>query len=162
MNNLLIRMVRCSIFELPLLRNIRKSVFCKSYSMGIPDYISNHVVFRTDDNNATLQIGDRLGASSNVCVDYSGGVIVGNGVWLSEGCRILTKRNEAGISLQIGDFAWIGSASVISVGVRSIGKNAIVGAGAYVCEDVPENAVVIGRPARVIRFLRDDEIVSGY
>lgn len=34
----------------------------------------------------------------------------------------------------------------------TIGKNAIVGAGAVVIQDVPDNAVVVGNPARVIKY----------
>ena len=36
---------------------------------------------------------------------------------------------------------------------RTIGENAVVGAGAVVTKDVPDNAVVVGNPARVIRYL---------
>ena len=35
----------------------------------------------------------------------------------------------------------------------TIGENAVVGAGAVVTKDVPNNAVVVGNPARVIRYL---------
>ena len=37
----------------------------------------------------------------------------------------------------------------------TIGKNAIVGAGAVVTHDVPDNAIVVGNPARVLKY-RDD------
>jgi acetyltransferase-like isoleucine patch superfamily enzyme len=47
--------------------------------------------------------------------------------------------------------ASIGSGSVILGGV-TIGDNAIVGAGSVVTKDVPPNAVVVGNPARVIRY----------
>ena len=58
------------------------------------------------------------------------------------------KRVENDID--IGDDVWIGANSVIVSGVR-INKGAVVAAGAVVTEDVPENTVVGGVPAKVIR-----------
>jgi acetyltransferase-like isoleucine patch superfamily enzyme len=48
--------------------------------------------------------------------------------------------------------ASIGSSATILCGVR-IGKKAVIGAGAVVTKDVPPNAVVVGNPARVIKYL---------
>ena len=48
--------------------------------------------------------------------------------------------------------ASIGSSATILCGL-TIGKNAIIGAGSVVTKDVPENAVVAGNPARVIKYL---------
>ena len=46
--------------------------------------------------------------------------------------------------------ASIGTSSTILCGV-TIGENAIVGAGSVVTKDVPDNTVVVGNPARVLR-----------
>ena len=48
--------------------------------------------------------------------------------------------------------ASIGSGATILCGIR-IGKKAIVGAGSVVTKDVPDNAVVAGNPAKVIKYL---------
>ena len=48
--------------------------------------------------------------------------------------------------------ATIGSSATILCGVR-IGKKAVIGAGAVVTKDVPPNAVAVGNPARVIKYL---------
>ena len=50
--------------------------------------------------------------------------------------------------------ASIGTSATILCGVK-IGKNAIIGAGSVVTKDVPENAIVAGNPAKIIRFLKD-------
>lgn len=50
----------------------------------------------------------------------------------------------------IGDNVWIGANVIVLKGVH-IGKGAVIGAGTIVTKDVPENAVVVGNPNRVIR-----------
>lgn len=51
--------------------------------------------------------------------------------------------------------AWIGAGAIVLPGV-TIGENAIVGAGSVVTRDVPDNMVVAGNPARVIRNIRTE------
>ncbi len=52
----------------------------------------------------------------------------------------------------IKESAWIGAGATILPGV-CVGKHAIVGASAVVTKDVPDYAVVVGNPARVIKML---------
>ena len=47
----------------------------------------------------------------------------------------------------------IGAGAVVLPNLR-IGRDAVVGAGAVVTRDVPDNAVVYGNPARVQRYIR--------
>ena len=48
---------------------------------------------------------------------------------------------------------WVGSNATILSGV-TIGENAIVGAGSVVTKDVPDNAIVGGVPAKVIKYIQ--------
>lgn len=57
--------------------------------------------------------------------------------------------------IRVNDGASIGAGAVVLPGVN-IGKNAIVGAGSVVTKDVPENAIVAGNPARIMRYLRSE------
>jgi acetyltransferase-like isoleucine patch superfamily enzyme len=122
--------------------------------------------------------GARLGADCNVCdhVFIENDVIVGDrvtikcGVQLWDGLRVaddvfigpnatftndLFPRSkqypEKFSQTYIERGASIGANATILAGVR-IGELAMVGAGAVVTEDVPARAVVVGNPARVIRF----------
>jgi lipopolysaccharide O-acetyltransferase len=52
--------------------------------------------------------------------------------------------------VEIGDGAWLGQNVVVCPGVR-IGRGAVVGANAVVREDVPDFAVAVGVPARIVR-----------
>ena len=54
------------------------------------------------------------------------------------------------IPTQVKKGASIGSSATIMCGI-TIGKNAIVGAGCVVTKDVPDNTIVVGNPARILR-----------
>jgi len=56
------------------------------------------------------------------------------------------------LSTVVGAGARIGGNATILPGVK-IGAGALVGAGAVVTKDVPDKAVVVGNPAKVVRFL---------
>ena len=55
----------------------------------------------------------------------------------------------------IGNDVWIGAGAIILPGV-TIADNTVIAAGAIVTEDVPANAVVIGAPAKVVKY-RDEK-----
>ncbi len=57
-----------------------------------------------------------------------------------------------GKAIRIGNNVFIGDRVVILKGV-TVGANAVIGSGAVVTEDVPENTIVAGNPAKVIRCL---------
>lgn len=59
---------------------------------------------------------------------------------------------EHGESITIGDHCWIGGNAVICPGI-TIGNRCIIAAGAVVTKDVPDDCMVGGNPARLIRTL---------
>ncbi|MBU9721356.1 MULTISPECIES: sugar O-acetyltransferase [Bacillaceae] len=64
-----------------------------------------------------------------------------------------TERNsgrEFAKPISIGNNVWIGGGAIINPGI-TIGDNAVIASGAVVVKDVPENVVVGGNPARVIK-----------
>ncbi|MDN3688886.1 acyltransferase [Cyclobacterium jeungdonense] len=63
-----------------------------------------------------------------------------------------TEEDWDCIETQVEEGASIGSSVTILCGVR-IGKSAIIGAGSVVTKDVPENAVVAGNPARILKYI---------
>ena len=114
-------------------------------------------------NNAVgdVTIGDytRIGIHNTII----GPVCIGNHVNLAQSITITalnhnfedaSKRiDEQGISTKpvvIGDDVWIGANALILPGV-TIGSHCVVAAGAVVTKDVPDNCVVGGVPAKVIK-----------
>jgi virginiamycin A acetyltransferase len=62
--------------------------------------------------------------------------------------------------LEIGSDVWIGASATILPEVRSIGHGAVIGAGAVVTRDVPPYAVVLGNPARVVKYRFPPEVIE--
>jgi acetyltransferase-like isoleucine patch superfamily enzyme len=61
--------------------------------------------------------------------------------------------------VEIGADVWIGANAIVRRGV-TIGHGAVVGAGAVVTRAVPDYAIVVGSPARVVRMRFPEEIVA--
>jgi virginiamycin A acetyltransferase len=61
---------------------------------------------------------------------------------------------------EIGNDVWIGDNAIILPSAHKIGDGAVVGAGAMVNKDVPPYAVVVGNPARVVRFRFSKEKIA--
>jgi len=60
----------------------------------------------------------------------------------------LVHRSE----LVIGNDVWIGQNAILLPSVKKIGDGAVIGAGSIVTRDVPDFAVVVGNPAKVIKY----------
>ena len=59
----------------------------------------------------------------------------------------------------LGSDVWIGANAVVLQGVK-IGTGAVIGAGAVVTKDIPEYAVAVGVPARVMKYRFKPEIIE--
>ncbi len=73
---------------------------------------------------------------------------------LRVGPGVVIGRNN-GAFPTIGDNVYI-AANATVIGDIKIGSNVIIGAGSVVTKDIPDNVVVVGNPARVIRAIDDD------
>lgn len=58
--------------------------------------------------------------------------------------------------VRLEDNVWVGFDSVVGPGV-TLGRGCIVGCKTVVTEDVPPNAIYVGQPGRIIRYLDDDD-----
>ena len=62
--------------------------------------------------------------------------------------------------LEIGDDVWISHNATITPGCKKIGRGAVIGAGAVVTADVEPYAVMVGLPARRLRWRFDDATIA--
>ena len=88
----------------------------------------------------------------NACCHFQdhGGVTLGDGCQIGHNVVFATTY-PAPIVLKKN--VWVGSNATILSGV-TIGENAIVGAGSVVTKNVPDNAIVGGVPAKVIKYIQ--------
>ncbi|QIZ08189.1 sugar O-acetyltransferase [Priestia megaterium] len=86
---------------------------------------------------------------------------IGDNCFIAPGVHIYTATHplnererisggEYGIPVSIGNNVWIGGRAIINPGVK-IGNNVVIASGAVVTKDVPENVVVGGNPAKIIK-----------
>ncbi len=104
-----------------------------------------------------LSIGARTVVNRDCCLDARAPLSIGSDVSISPGVMVLTTQHliddpDFGLvsrPVTIEDHVFIGSRALIMPGV-TIGRGAVVAAGAVVTKDVPPQAVVGGNPARQI------------
>lgn len=92
-------------------------------------------------NNVSIGEGSLINSACSVHHD----VTVGKYCELSPGSRLLGNCT-------VGDYCQIGANAIIMPGVK-IGSNVIIGTGAVVTKDGPDNTIMVGIPARVIRTI---------
>jgi len=85
-------------------------------------------------------------------------VLIGNRVIMAWDC-IIMDRDYHSVSSEvesikpvlIEDGVWIGCRAIILKGIK-IGRNAIIGAGSVVVNDIPKDAIAVGNPARIVGY----------
>lgn len=111
-----------------------------------------------------LITGKHVGINSGSYINAVGGitmgdyVLIGSNVTISsgkhpiEGCQpSVFERPVEPFPIDIEDDVWIGAGSVILPGVR-LRKGTVVGANSVVTKDTKEYAIVVGAPARLLRY----------
>lgn len=92
-------------------------------------------------------------------LDARGGIEIENNCIINDGVKIISATHDYNSStydlikkkVKIGEYSWLATDSMILPGV-TIGKGAIVGAGTVVAKDIPEMAICVGNPAKIIGY----------
>lgn len=128
------------------------AVVLKGAKIGQDCNICAHTLIEND-----VVIGDNVTIKSGVYV--WDGTTIGNNVFIGP-CAAFTNDKmprskaypEEFSRITIAEYASIGANATILPGI-TIGKYAMVGAGSVVTKDVPAYAVVVGNPAKIIRYI---------
>lgn len=139
-----------------LLKNILGSV-------GGDVYIEKRFNF---DNGKNIHMGSHVLANYNLTILDIEKVTIGDYVLIGPNTLITTvghplspkeRRNKIGTTapVTIGNDVWIGGNVCILPGV-TVGNNVVIGAGAVVTCDIPDNSLAMGVPAKVIKEIEND------
>ena len=118
------------------------------------------------DCGKNIHIGKNVFINMGCKFQDQGGIYIGDGALIGHNVVLATLNHAKSprdrgsmvpAPIRIGKNVWIGSNATILPGV-TIGDGAIVAAGAVVAGDVPENTIVGGVPAKLIRHLSEEEL----
>jgi acetyltransferase-like isoleucine patch superfamily enzyme len=107
-----------------------------------------------------VKVGRNTWVGPLTLLDGSGGLKIGDYCSISTGAQIYThetvewaltggKAKYRYAPVSIGDCCFIGSLSIVRMGVR-IGDHVIIGAHSFVNSDIPSNSIAMGCPARIV------------
>ncbi len=117
------------------------------------------------DYGQNIKVGKNVFINSGCCFQDQGGIEIGDNVLVGQQVVIATlnhdlapqkRGNMLPAPVKIGNGVWIGAHATILSGV-TVGDGAVIAAGAVVTKDVPENTVVGGVPARILKTIVEDE-----
>ena len=146
-------------------KDVRLSKFINLYGCEIGDE-TKIGAFVEIQKNATVGKRCKISSHTFICegVEIRDNVFIGHGVTFindsypratTSSGELQTEADWAVEKTVVSKGASIGSGSTILSNL-TIGENAIVGAGSMVTKDVPANAVVAGNPAKVLRYLTQE------
>lgn len=159
-------LLRVLYFFLSLPSKVKGRVYGKLLKSQF-EHVGKNLIFSPCDSTfnqpETISIGDNV--FMNCRAYLSPHVTIGNGVMLGPDVVVGPSDHvydKAGVEMRFAglqppvptvlvDEVWVGAKAIILRGV-TVGRGAIIGAGAVVTKDVPPYAIVVGNPARVIRY----------
>lgn len=101
---------------------------------------------------ATAKIGRRLHIEHHGCIVVHGAAEIGDDCLIRHGVTIGNLGGEDALGApKIGDGVQIGAGAKL-MGRITIGSGAVIGANAVVIRDVPDRAVVVGIPGRIVKI----------
>ena len=110
-----------------------------------------------------VTIGSNCIIMDGVLMMGAGGITIGNNVNIGAHAKLISNNHDVYDRpvlvvkpVTIKDWAWIGAGSTVLPGV-TVGKYAILGADSVATKDIPDYAVAVGSPAKVIKYLDKDK-----
>ena len=107
----------------------------------------------------SVRLGHHVIIGQNCLMMSAGGITIDDKAMLAANCQLLSNNHDmyermviTCKPIHICEGAWLGAGVSVMAGV-TIGRYAVVGAASVVTKDIPDYAVAVGNPARVIRYL---------
>ena len=130
--------------------------------LGINDDIPWSVHYTSQvsgDIEIAPDVAHSFAVSGNCYIQGLNGIKIGEGTIFASGVKIISANHSIDKltgwdqcrPIEIGKHCWLASNVTICPGVH-IGDYAIIGANAVVTSDIPEKAIAVGVPAKVMRF----------
>lgn len=116
------------------------------------------------DCGKNITVGKRVFINSGCRFQDQAGVTIGDDCLIGHNAVLATlnhgmspadRKNLYPAPIRIGNNVWLGANVTVLPGV-TIGDNAVVAAGAVVTKDVPENMIVAGVPAKILKSIHDN------
>ena len=135
----------------------RKTVFFGSFAANNIFYSLGLKITKFSN----VSIGYRCSFGGNVVLHSFDKIEIGDDCMIAYGVNITTATHDYNVEImnktyitkpvKIGSNVWIGINAIILPGV-TIGNGAVIGGGAVVTKDVPEYAIVVGNPAKILKY----------
>lgn len=142
-----------------------RALFSRLIGQPVDESFAMFPPFYTDCGK-NIHIGKHVFINMGCKFQDQGGIFIGDGALIGHNVVLATLNHAMSphdrgtmipAPIHIGKNVWIGSNATILPGV-TIGDGAIVAAGAVVTRDVPENTIVGGVPAGIMRHLSKEEL----
>ena len=106
-----------------------------------------------------VKMGKNSIIMNNALLMASGGIEIGDCTMVAAHAKLISNDHDlydrsilTMVPIKIGNHVWVGAGATILKGV-TVGDHAIIGGGSVVNKDVPPYAVVVGNPAKVVKYL---------
>jgi acetyltransferase-like isoleucine patch superfamily enzyme len=159
----------CVSPDVRLGKNVKLSRFINLYGCEVGEN-TKIGAFVEIQKNARVGKNCKISSHTFICegVTIEDGVFIGHSVTFINDSYPRATTEDGGLQTEqdwvvertlVRKGASIGSGSTILSNVE-IGENAIVGAGSVVTKDVPANAIVVGNPAKLLRYIQKEQRIA--
>ena len=138
-----------------------RDIFLKYHNIEIGEY-SYGGCFNVDNICAFTKIGRYCSFGEDVYIfnaNHPVGCKSTHPFFYNPSFRYVETEQISRRSLEIGNDVWVGQNVIILPRVTKIGDGAVIGAGTIVTQDVPDYAVVVGNPGKVVKYRFTEQMI---